>query len=225
MSDRTTTLIAVSIALLALSGAVSGIVGATTQSDDSDVASPTPADWPNGEGPTETPADGENGAQATETATESPTPEPTENGDETALIAVSSDVRIISQTWLDGGAVVEFTVEADRAARVVTTDASINLANHEAVDIPRESRTVPEGRTTIRFSSVSNPDSAAVTVGADGGLVGLSPGDGSGLWSRAAGWVDVRVAGIAALFGVPAVGLGVWARVARRRVDVEGADL
>jgi len=115
-------------------------------------------------------------------------------------------------------------IEADRSKMVVVTDASLDLQNYEATDIRRDRTRASRGLTRVNFT-VEKPNKAAVTVSTSDGLVGLSPGDGLGLFSRAAAWVDVRIAGLAAIVGaIPAFAIGVWSVVARRTVDVDLVD-
>jgi hypothetical protein len=181
---------------------------------------PTPGSTPT-DTPTPTPSGGET-PTATTTASSSGTgPADSENGSE-YLIEVDSDVRIVSATWNDGE--VSMLVEADRSSLITITDASLDLQNHEATEIKRSRQRIPAGVTRINFTT-EKPRTAAVTVATRNGLVGLSPGDGLGLYDRAASWVDVRVAGAAAILaGLPGFALGVWAVVARRTVDVDVVD-
>ena len=179
-------------------------------------ATPTPTPTPTS---TPTPSGGET---PTETATSSSSgPADSENESE-YLIEVDSNVRVRSATWDDGR--VSMVLEADRSSLITITDASLDLQNHEATEIKQSRQRIPAGVTRINFS-VEKPRTAAVTVATRNGLVGLSPGDGLGLYDRAASWVDVRVAGAAAILaGIPGFALGVWAVVARRTVDVDVVD-
>jgi hypothetical protein len=182
---------------------------------------PTPGSTPTNT-PTPTSSGGETTPTATPTASSSGTgPADSKNGSE-YLIEVDSDVRIVSATWNDGE--VSMLVEADRSSLITITDASLDLQNHEATEIKRSRQRIPAGVTRINFTT-EKPRTAAVTVATRNGLVGLSPGDGLGLYDRAASWVDVRVAGAAAILaGLPGFALGVWAVVARRTVDVDVVD-
>jgi len=115
-------------------------------------------------------------------------------------------------------------IEADERTSVVVTDASRNIQDHEALDIKRVSQRIPEGRTRVTFAT-ERPRHAAVTVSTNRGLVGLSPGDGVGFFSRAAAWVDVRIAALFALIGASGgTILGIWALVSREAVDVDLVD-
>ena len=138
------------------------------------------------------------------------------------LIEVDEDVRIVSADWNNGE--VSILLEADRSKLVTIVDASLDLQNYEATDIRRDRTRASRGLTRINFT-VEKPNKAAVTVSTADGLVGLSPGDGLGLFSRAAAWVDVRIAALAAIVGaIPAFAVGVWSVVARRTVDVDLVD-
>jgi outer membrane biosynthesis protein TonB len=187
---------------------------------------PTPTETPT---PTSTPAPTPTETQGTtgdeETATSTPASSSSRRSSSNRseyLIEVDSDVRIVSATWDDGE--VSMLIEADRSSVVTVTDASLNLQNHEATDIKRSRQRVPSGLTRFNFTT-EKPQKAAVTVSTRNGLIGLSPGDGLGLFARAASWVDVRIAALAALFGaLPGMALGIWAVVAREAVDVDLVD-
>jgi len=141
---------------------------------------------------------------------------PTPNGEqETYLIEIDSNTRIVESTWNDG--TVSFVVEVDESTTITVTDASIPLQDHEAVDIPRKTQRVPEGRTEISFS-VTEPSNAAVTVAAERGLVGLSPGEPS-LFSGSASWSDVQLAAVSGAFSVALVAIVVVIRTVLGRTD------
>jgi hypothetical protein len=191
---------------------------------------PTPTVTPTptpGATPTNTPTPTSSGGETTPTATptaSSSSSEPAVDAENRTeyLIEIDSNVRVLSATWNDGE--VSMVLEADRSALVTITDASLDLQNHEATEIKRSRQRIPAGVTRINFTT-EKPRTAAVTVATRQGLVGLSPGDGLGLYDRAASWVDVRVAGAAAILaGLPGFALGVWAVVARRTVDVDVVD-
>ena len=159
-----------------------------------------------------------------ETVTPEPTSTPTERSDNsTYQIAIDDDVRVVSSSWSDG----ELTalIEADRPSTLVVTDASKDLTRYEATNIKRQRVDLPHGTTEVTFT-VEKPSSAAVTAATSDGIVGLSPGDGSGWFDRAAEWVDVRAAaGGAAVFSLLGMLGGVWWSVSKRRVDgVEVVD-
>jgi hypothetical protein len=174
---------------------------------------PTPTATPD---PTSTPT-------ATATATPTPTPEAADDNESYVIsIGEHGTARVVEQEWDDG--TLTMVVEVDRSQTITVTDASLNLQNYEAKQIRQENRRVPPGRTEFVFA-VEKPNKAAVTVGSSrGGLVGLSPGDGAGMFSRAASWGDVRVAAVFALFAIPSMGFGIWWTVAARSVDVELVD-
>lgn len=182
--------------------------------------------------PTETPTPNETEA-VTPTLTPEPTPTPTEtpvsdsrsDGNVSVLVEIDSNTRILDSSWDDG--TVTYLVERDPGSdrdTLVTTDASIRLQDYEARSIPQQRQRIGPGTHEVTFT-VERSSSAAVTVGTSRGLVSLSPGDGLGWFSRAAAWVDVRVAAVFALLGVPAMAIGVWATVASKSVDVEAVDL
>jgi hypothetical protein len=147
-------------------------------------------------------------------AQEDPTPTPSAE-QETYLIEIDSDTRIVESTWNDG--TVSFVVEADESTTITVTDASIPLQDHDAIDIPRKTQRVPEGRTEISFS-VTEPSNAAVTVAAERGLVGLSPGEPS-LFSGSASWSDVQLAAVSGAFSVAMVAIIVVIRTVLGRTD------
>ena len=134
---------------------------------------------------------------------------------ETYLIEIDSDTRIVESTWIDG--TVSFVVEADQPTTITVTDASIPLQDHDAVDIPRKTQRVPEGRTEITFS-VTEPSNAAVTVAAERGLVGLSPGEPS-LFSGSASWSDVQLAAVSGAASLAIVAIIVVIRTVLGRTD------
>ena len=214
--------IVVGLAILLVASLGSAAIVAAETPTETETPTPTPTETPT---PTATP-------------TPTPTPTPDEPDDEpgatsveevdvgeveTYQIEIDSQTRIVESDW--SGSTVTFIVEADRPTQISTTDASINLQRHDAVNIPRASTRVPQGTTEISFT-VSHERSAAVTVGTSRGLVGLSPGDGDGWFDRAPTWFDVRIAGATAAFGgIVAMLGGVWQSVAQRRVsDVEAVD-
>jgi len=193
---------------------------------ESPAETPTPTPTPT-ESPTETETQGGSGVEEPATSTPASSSSSRSSSRSSSnrseyLIEIDSDVRVVSATWDDGE--VSMLIEADRSSVVVVTDASRNLQNREATDIKRSRQRVPSGLTRINFST-EKPQKAAVTVSTRNGLVGLSPGDGLGLFQRAASWVDVRIAALAALFGaLPGMALGIWAVVAREAVDVDLVD-
>lgn len=114
-----------------------------------------------------------------ESRTENPrTAENESDQDETTyLIEIDQFTRIVNSSWSDG--TVTFIVESDKRQRIKITDSSIDVQAHEAVDIPQARHRLPEGRTEVTFT-VTNPGSSAITVATPRGMVGLSPGKGSG---------------------------------------------
>ena len=188
-------------------------------------SSTTPTVTPTAE-PSSTPTPAST-AEPTSTPTPEPTstPTPTEESrdNSTYQIAIDDDVRVVSSSWSNGK--LTAVVEADRAKQLVITDASKDLTRYEATDIRRSRLTLPSGRTEVTFQ-VAKPSSAAVTAATSDGIVGLSPGDGSGWFDRAAEWLDVRAAGAGAgVFALIGMLGGVWWSVSDRRVDgVEVVD-
>lgn len=214
--------------IILISMAGSPIAGAVVAQEQTDTPQPV-AEGNETETPGETPA-------PTEEPAEEPTEPPTETGTETEEqmetqgansteyeIEIGPRSRVVSSSWSEG--TVTMVIEADDSLFVTVTDASLDLTKHESIEIKRAQKRIPEGRTRIEFAA-EKPGTAAVTVSTSGGMVGLSPGDGGQDWfNRAAGWPDVRVAAVFALFGTVFVGVGVWHTVASRRVDVEAVGI
>jgi hypothetical protein len=148
-------------------------------------------------------------------AQESPTPTPSDESQQTYLIEIDDSTRIVSSEWNSG--TVTFVVEADSSTTITVTDASIPLQEYDAVDIPRKSQQIPEGRTEVSFS-VTEPSDAAVTVATSRGLVGLSPGSPS-LFSGSASWSDVQIAAVSGAAGVGSVAIIVVIRTVLGRTD------
>jgi hypothetical protein len=200
------------------------VVNESDGENETETATPIPADTPT-ETATSTPAPTET---STPTQGEPSMSTPASSSSSRAqnrseyLIEVDEDVRIVSADWNNGE--VSILLEADRSKLVTIVDASLDLQNYEATDIRRDRTRASRGLTRVNFT-VEKPNKAAVTVSTSDGLVGLSPGDGLGLFSRAAAWVDVRIAALAAIVGaIPAFAIGVWSVVARRTVDVDLVD-
>jgi len=197
------------------------VVNESDSSNGTETATPIPTETPT-ETATSTPAPSTSTPTQGDPSTSTPASSSRAPNRSEYLIEVDEDVRIVSADWNNGE--VSILLEADRSKLVTIVDASLDLQNYEATDIRRDRTRASRGLTRVNFT-VEKPNKAAVTVSTADGLVGLSPGDGLGLFSRAAAWVDVRIAALAAIVGaIPAFAVGVWSVVARRTVDVDLVD-
>lgn len=199
------------------------VVNESDDENETEASTPIPTATPT-ETPTPTPAPSTSTPTQGDPSTSTPASSSSSRAENRSeyLIEVDDDVRIVSADWRNGE--VSILLEADRSKLVTIVDASLDLQNYEATDIRRDRTRASRGLTRVNFT-VEKPNKAAVTVSTSDGLVGLSPGEGLGLFSRAAAWVDVRIAALAAIVGaIPAFAIGVWSVVARRTVDVDLVD-
>lgn len=116
--------------------------------------------------------------------------------EEEYVIAISDDVRIVEYSYTDAGE-LSVLFESDKRTSVTITDASRPIQG--AIQIPRKTTSIAEGKTEVTFTVV-NADNPAVTVDADDNLIGLGE-QSFGLFSGNATWTYVRAAAVAGAVG------------------------